>query len=473
MIYAGFVGPSGTDRSHVVSCERTINMYVQASDTQPQDVALYAFPGLMPVTVLPSGPVRGLYEATNGRVFAVTSTQLVEVFQGWTTTTRGSVPQGTRPVSMVDDGNYLVLSVEGTGLTCEFATNTLTTIAPEDPTLRFGRVAYLDGYCLTNEPGTRRFWFSDLLNPTVWGALSYYGAEGRADPILGLITDHREAWIGGSQSVEVWRSTGDALNPFGRMDGVFIEQGLASGWSLQALDSTIFALGGSPRGEGPLWTFQGYTPQRISNHSFETMLSTSLLVGDAIGFTARHGGHAWYVLYLADTETTWAYDHLLGAWSELAALADDGALLPFPCATHCSAFGVHLFGSHSDGSLYVWAPAYHFYGTRPRYCERTGPFLRDDEGGSRITHSMVQLRCLVGQGLDGSPPVGGDPQIRLAWTEDGVSWRDAVPRSLGRLGRTEQRVTWRQLGSSRARAYRVVCTDPVPFALRGMSVNGV
>jgi hypothetical protein len=472
MNYPGFIGPSGTDRSNIVSPERTINFYVQANDTNPRDVALYAFPGLQPVATLASGPVRALYECTNGRVFAVTSTQLVEVFSGWTTTVRGTVPSGTQPVSMVDDGNYLVLSVEGQGLTYEFATNMLTPIVPEDATLTFGRLGYLDGYCLANQPGTRRFWYSDLLNPTVWGALSYYGAEGRADDILGLITDHREAWLGGTQSIEVWRSTGDSTNPFARMDGVFIEQGIASGWSLQALDNTILALGGTPRGEGPMWKFEGYQPTRISNHSFETMLSGSTTIANAIGFTARHGGHAWYFLYLQDTETTWAFDHLLGAWTEVAALADDGSLLPFPCYTHCSAFGVHLFGSHSDGALYVWHPGYHFYGTRPRYCERTGPFIRDDEQGSRIPFSTVQLRCLVGQGLDGSPPVGVDPQVRLSWTEDGVSWRYALPRSLGPLGRTERRVTWRQLGMSRERALRFVCTDPVMLAFRGVSING-
>jgi hypothetical protein len=471
--YPAFIGPSGTDRSQVVSCERTINMYLQANDTNSREVALYAFPGLQPVATLPSGPVRGLYEATTGQVYAVTSTHLFEVFSGWTFLQRATIPTGTHPVSMTDDGSFLVLSVEGQGLVYDMTAHTIATIVPGEPTLTFGRLGYIDGRIVTNQPGTRRFWYSDILAPATWDALSYYGAEGRADDILGLIVDHREIWLGGTQSVEVWHSTGDSNDPFARMSGVFVEQGIASGWSLQALDNTIFALGGTPRGEGPIWKFQGYTPTRISNHSFETMLSGSTTIADAIGFTARHGGHAWYFLYLQDTETTWAFDNLLGAWSELAALADDGSLLPFPCYTHCSAFGVHLFGSHSEGVLYIWHPGYHFYGTRPRYCERTGPFIRDDENGSRTPFSTVQLRCLVGQGLDGSPPVGVDPQVRLSWTEDGERWSYAHHRSLGPIGRTERRVTWRQLGMSRERALRFVCTDPVALAFRGCSINGV
>src|SRR5262252_1707091 len=472
MQYPGFIGPSGTDRNNIVSCERTINMYVHPDDNSQKVLALYAFPGLYPVATLPSGPVRGLYEATTGQVFATTSTTLFEIFSGWTFISRGTIPTGTQPVSLTDDGTFLVLSVEGTGLTYHMTDHTLATIAPDDPTLTFGRVSYIDGRIITNEPNSRRFWFSDILAPGTWGALSYYGAEGRADNILGQIVDHREIWLGGTQSVEVWYSTGDSLSPFARMQGVFIEQGLASGWSLQALDNTVFSLGGTPRGQGPIWKYQGYSPVRISNHSFESMLSTQSSVASAIGFTARHGGHAWYFLYLPNAETTWAYDNLLGAWTELAALADDGSLMPFPAYTHCSAYGLHLFGSASDGTLYVWNPAYHFYGTRPRYCERTGPFLRDEDNGSRITFSNVQLRCLTGQGLDGNPPVGVDPQYRLSWTEDGVTWSFEHQRSAGRIGQYERRVTWRQLGQSRARAFRVISTDPVAHCWRGITING-
>lgn len=468
MDYAGFIGPSGTDRSLRGSCERTVNMYLQGSDTNPKDVMLYAFPGLQIVHTLPSGPVRGLYEATTGQVYATTSTHLFEVFSGWTVIQRASIPNGTQPVSMTDDGTFLVLSVEGQGLVYSMAVHDIVTIVPGEPTLTFGRLGYIDGRIVTNQPGTRRFWYSEVLNPTAWDALAYYGAEGRADPVLGLVADHREVWLGGTQSVEVWHSTGDFNNPFARMDGVFVEQGIASGWSMHAMDNTIFALGGTPRGEGPVWRYQGYQPVRISNHGFETMLSSSMAIASAIGFTARHGGHAWYGLYLSDTETTWVFDNLLGAWTELAGLADDGSLLPFPCYTHCSAFGVHLWGSHSDGTLYIWNPGFHLYGTRPRYCERTGPFLRDEDSGQKITFSVVQLRCLVGHGLDGTPPVGADPIYRLSWTEDGERFSFEHPRMAGKIGERERRVTWRQCGQSRERAFRVVSTDPVLHAWRGL-----
>ena len=114
---------------------------------------------MQPVAELPSGPIRGLYETSISRVFAVTSTTLFEIFQGFTFLSRGTVPNGTSYVSMCDNGAFLILSVEGAGLVYNLSTNVLTTIAPEDPALTFGRVAYIDGYIVTNQPETIRFWY--------------------------------------------------------------------------------------------------------------------------------------------------------------------------------------------------------------------------------------------------------------------------------------------------------------------------
>ena len=471
MDYVGFLAPSGEGRSPVDSPERTINMYLQPSDNNPKQLMLYSMPGLQQVMELPSGPVRGLYESTLGRVFAVTSSQLFELFAGHTFLLRGSVPNGTSFVSMTDDGQHLVLSVEGVGLAYHFATNVLTTIAPEDSALTFGRVQYIDGRITANRPGTRQFYYSDILNATSWPALNYYGAEARADLVVTHYIDHREVWLFGTQSIEVWTSTGDSLNPFQRMQGVFLEQGIAAPWAVNALDNTLYWLGGTPRGDGPAWRAQGYTPVRISTHSLESMMSTLLTVGDVISFTARHGGHAWYGLWYPGAETTWIYDTLTSSWTELATLAEDGALEPYPCYTHCMAFGLHMFGSATDGTLAVWNPGYHFYQGRERYCMRTGPFLRDDESGSTITFSSLQLRCLTGQGLDGEPYIGRDPKYRLSWTKDGERFSYEHIRTAGRIGGSERRVTWRQLGSDRARAFKIATTDPTLHCWRGVSIN--
>lgn len=475
--YPGFIGPTGFSRSDSMSCERTINMYVQSLPNDPKTLMLYSMPGLQVVTELPSGPVRGLWEATNGRVFAVTSTTLFELFAGWTFLNRGSVPNGTNLVSMVDNGTHLVMSVEGTGLAYNFATNVLTTIVPEDPALTFGRLAFIDAYVLSNQPDTRRFWVSNLNDALTWGALSYYDAQARPDNLTAILTDHREIWAPGTQSIEVWSPTGRPINdlqgigPFARMQGVMIEQGIASPWSLQALDNTVMFLGGTPRGDGPVWEMQGYTPRRISTHALESSMSLMSTVGDAVGFVARHGGHSFYGIDFPSGGETWLYDRGTQSWTELARLEEDGSLGPWLTHQHCMAFGVHAFGSRDDGKIMVWNPGFHYYGDKERYCARTGPFLRDEDGGKKITFASFQLRCLTGQGLDGDPPIGKDPHYRLSWTEDGERFSYEHVRTAGPIGDSERRVTWRQLGQSRSRAFRVSSTDPVLHAWRGAAVN--
>jgi len=471
----GFIGPTGTVRSPNASCEKLYNMYVEQIETDRKRYMLLSMPGLRQVALLPSGPVRGLFEATNGRVFATTSTTLFEIFSGWSFLSRGTIHTGTTPASFTDDGINLIFTVDGIGYAFNFSTDVLTPLPLTGPQT-FGQVAYLDGRILTNEPGTRHFWFSGHFDALTWDPLAFYEAEGRADDVMTLISDHREAVIGGTQSIEFWQSTGrpfpdpQGIGPFARMNNVFLEQGIETPYTLAALDNQVYFLGGSPRGEGPVWRLNGYQPERISTHAMESAMSRMPTVGDAIACTARHGGHAWYILDFPSGEQTWAFDTATQAWAEWPRLLDDGSLSNYPSNTHCSAFSEHLWGDRATGALYLWDPDWCFLGTSPLYKERIAPHIRNDQ--KRITYSKFELIMQAGIGLDGNPPVGVDPQVMMSYSDDGGhSWSQKRFRSAGRIGATSQQVVWRQLGQSRQRAFRVTITDPVFVALLGASVD--
>ena len=465
-----FVGPTGAERSHAVDASRTINLYLQESSSQRGNYVLYGFPGLLPVCLLPSGPIRGLYEATNGRVFAATSTTLFEVFAGWSFLARGTISTGTGPASFTDDGSTLVLSVDGVGYAMPFATNVLATLPLTGPQT-FGRMQYIDGRIVTNEPGTRRFWYTDILAATTWPALNFYQAEARADLIVTLYIDHRELYVLGTQSIEIWTSTGDALSPFARSSAVFLEQGIAAPWAVHALDNTLFFLGGSPRGEGPVWSLRGYEPVRVSTHATEAALSTADALSEAQAFVARHGGHAFYFLSVPSLETTWAYDVAVQGWTEMAELLDDGSLAPWRATTHCLAFGEHAFGDRGSGQIYVWSPDYFKYGMDPMYRARMTSHVRRDQ--KPVRYSAFELVMETGIGLDGGVVPGSDPQVMLSWSDDGgAAWTYPRWRSAGGLGRRERRVVWRQLGRApTTRCFKVVVTDPVFTAFLGASVE--
>jgi hypothetical protein len=420
-------------------------------------------PGLRPWLLLPSAPVRGLYETSTSRTFAVTSTTLYELFAGGSFLSRGTVTTGTAPAYFADNGLHMVLSVDGVGFAYDLSTNVLTALPLTGPQT-FGRFGYLDGYLVVNEPGTARFWYSGLLDALTWDALAFYSAEGRPDPLVTLFVDHRQMFLMGTQSTEIWDSTGDALNPFARNNSAFLEQGGAAPAAVVGANNTFFWLGGSQRGEGPIWRLDGYTPRRISTYAVETALGTMETVGDAVGFTVSWSGHSWVGWYFVSGDQTWLFDTNLESWCELADLGDDGLLHAFRSYTHAFSSGEHVWGDRTSGRVYLWDDGYYFYGTDPIYRARITPHVRQDQ--QPVLYSAFELVMASGVGLDGGVVPGTEPQVMLAWSDDGgESYSYPLWRSAGPIGRRERRVIWRRLGRApTTRCFKVAMTDPVPTA---------
>ena len=466
----GFCSPSGAVRSAAVDASRSINLYLEEVPNQRGAYVLYGMPGLRPWLQLPSAPVRGLYETTTARTFAVTSTSLYELFSGGTFLARGTVHTGTAPVFLTDNGTHLVLSVDGLGYSYALATDTLTALPLTGPQT-FGRVAYLDQRILTNEPGTSRFWYSELGDATTWPPLNFYAVEGRADPLVTLFVDHREIFLPGTQTMEMWVPTGDALAPYARSSSVFIEQGIAAPASVVAANNTFYFLGGSARGQGPIWRLEGYTPRRVSTSAVETAMGTMPTVGDAVAFSASWGGHSWVGWYFPTGNQTWLFDTNLESWTELADLEEDGSLHAFRSYTHAYSAGEHVWGSRASGDVYLWDDRWYRYGTDPIYRARITPHVRQDQ--QPVRYAAFELVMQAGVGLDGGVVPGADPQVMLAWSDDGgEAWSYPLWRSAGPLGRRERRVVWRRLGRAPTTgAFKVAMTDPVPTAWLGASVE--
>lgn len=465
-----FCGPTGGERALAVDASRTVNLYLHELPNERGTYVLYGMPGLRPWAILPDAPIRGLFETTTGRTFAVAGSTLYELFPGGTFVALGAVAPGSAPVSMTDNGRHLVLSSSEVGYTYDLQVEALAPIPPTGPS-RFGQVAYLDGFIVTNEPGTARFWSSGLFDAETWDPLAFYVAEGRGDPLVTLFVDHRELYLFGTQTTEVWGTTGVSLAPFARLSSVFIEQGMAAPHATVASNNALYWLGGSARGQGPIFRLQGYTPERISTAAIETAMGRMPLVGDAVAFSASLGGHAWVGWWFPSGQQTWLFDTTAQAWTQLAELEPDGNLSAWRAVTHAYSAGRHLWGDRRSGELYVWDEAYYRYGTDALYRERTTPHLRRDQ--QPVRYAAFELVCQAGVGLDAGAEPGKDPQVMLSYSDDGgAAWSYPRVRSCGPLGRRERRVIWRQLGQARAtRCFRVSMTDPVPTAWMGAHVE--
>lgn len=140
-------------------------------------------------------------------MYAVSGSKLYRVDSNWVATPVGNV-SGTGPVSMVDNGTQLFIAANPDGYIYDAATEAYAEITDVDFPGAV-TVGYLDGYFIFQEPNSQRFWTSELLDGTQIDPLSFASAEGMPDDLISLFVDHREVWLFGTQSVEVWYNAGD------------------------------------------------------------------------------------------------------------------------------------------------------------------------------------------------------------------------------------------------------------------------
>ena len=156
-------------------------------------------------------------------------------------------------------------------------------------------VGYIDGYFVFNQPDSQIIWVTSLLDGTSIDPLEFASAEGSPDGLVSLIVDHREVWLFGTNSVEVWYDAGLTDFPLTRIQGAYNEIGCAAAYSVAKLDNGLFWLGSDARGRGIVYRANGYTGQRISTHAVEFAIQSYNDISDAIAYTYQQEGHAFAV----------------------------------------------------------------------------------------------------------------------------------------------------------------------------------
>jgi hypothetical protein len=86
-------------------------------------------------------------------------------------------------------------------------------------------VSYLDGYFIFNEPNSQKIWVTSLLDGLSVDPLDFASAEGSPDGLIAVIVNNREAWLFGTNSIEVWYDAGTPDFPLARIQGASNEIG--------------------------------------------------------------------------------------------------------------------------------------------------------------------------------------------------------------------------------------------------------
>lgn len=462
-----FLGGSYPARSRNLDCQRAINLYpeVSQSGTSKTPGMLIGTPGLRRIATVGAGPIRGIYR-TSGNVLLVASGQeLYRLDQALATTLIGRI-SGYGQVSMADNGKSAMVVC---GTAAYFVKFEDWSITQADAGVFTGgdRVAFLDGRLVWNMTGTGQFMWTGLYS-TDLDALNYATAEGSPDALVSLLVDHRELWLFGATTTEVWFPTGDADLPMARIEGAFIEHGCAAPHSAAKLDNTVFWLGADDRGQGVIWRANGYTPQRISTHAVEYALDRLPRIDDAIAYTYQQEGHSFYVLTFPSASVTWVYDVATELWHERAwRQPGSGKLLRHRSNCQAAFAGLVVVGDFEDGRLYA-LDLDHYTDDEdllPRI--RVAPHLSDNS--ELITMAELRVDFETGVGLVNGQ--GSNPQAMLEVSKDyGHTWGNERWVPLGRLGERRARAIWRRLGQARDWVFRVTVTDPVPVRIIGASV---
>lgn len=470
------LGSSYVARSVNAADNRMVNMYPEIVPEGGKTAAfLSRCPGLRRLVAAGNGPIRGLW-ALKDYLYAVSGDTFyrLNLYEGtsrWKIVTKGTVT-GTGPVSMSDNGTQIFIACNPDGFIYNSDTEVFAQITdPDFPGAV--KVGYLDGYFVFNEPNSSRVWVTSLLDGLSVDPLDFASAEGDPDGLVSLIVDHREAWLFGSNSIEVWYDAGLPDFPLQRIQGAFNEIGCAAPYSVAKLDNGLFWLGSDARGRGIVYRANGYTGQRISTHAIEWQIQEYSDISDAIGYTYQQDGHAFYVLIFPTAQTTWVYDVATQAWHERAGW-DNGAFVRHRSNCQVVYNNEVIVGDFENGNIYAYdLQDYSDNGDIQKWLRSWRALPTGTNNLKRTAQHSLQIDCETGVGTNTGQ--GADPQMMLRWSDDGGhTWSNERWLPMGKIGQYFRRVIYRRLGMTlklRDRVYEISGTDPVKLTIVGAQLD--
>lgn len=457
-------------RSIIADAQKCVNLFLENNPKGAETPTThYPTPGLVALnTQLVGGPVRGLYTATNGDLFAAIGSKLYFVNSSWNLVFLANfVDTGrTTPVSMVDSGTWL-LAVDGSvnGIKVELSTHN-TFLVADSNFMGGDRVDFMDTYFVLNVPGSQQFYCS-LSDELVFDGLYYASKTGAGDSVVGVICKHRELWVLGTRTTEIWYNAGGAAFPFAELPGSFVEHGCVAKYSIAKQDLSNYWLGIDQQGHGIVFVGQGYAAKRISTHALENSIQAYPRIDDAIGFCYQQQGHVFYVLTFPTADVTWVFDAATEQWHQRAWMDSNGQLHRHRANCVAFAYGKVVVGDWQYGYLYEWDMDTYTDVGDPILRVRGFPHLVND--GKRVHYTSFIANMQVGEYSTEQPP-----EIALRWSDDrGKTWGTPVTQSMGEIGEYLTTITWRRLGMARDRVFELAWTAPIRTALNSAYIDNI
>lgn len=457
-----FVGGSYTGRSTNNNAQRCVNLFPSVDQKDAKEaIVMYGTPGTKVFcSTMISGCVRGQH-VMGGVMFVVVGARVYSVTEGGAASLLGEITTSSGNVFMADNGKQTII-VDGTANGHLVADRSFARISDENfPSAT--SVTFQDGYFIVTEAGTGDIWISGLYDGNSWAALDFTAAEASPDDALRVISNARDLWIFGAQTVEIFYNSGAADFPFQRITGAIIEVGIGAAASAVKINGALLWLSE----KGQVVRNNGYQAEPVSTPHIEYQIASYSIVSDAIGYTYSMEGHSFYVLAFPTAGKTWVLDVTTNCWLEWESYSSGAGK---PWSRHrsncCTLFGRrNVVGDYENGNLYeLDMDTYTDNGEHIRRIRATQAISKDRVN---VVFHSVEVEFEAGVGLDGGVQ-GEDPQACLDWSDDGGhTWGNEHWVSMGKIGEYTRRAIWRRMGRSRNRILRLTITDPVKVVILG------
>lgn len=458
-----FVGQQ-LGRSPNLGAAHYINIYPHQS--LDGSISFIGTPGAVIKWVVGARPIRGMHVA-NGVLYIVAGDTVYKT-TGEEPTAIGSIGTSAGPVTLAWNGTQLVIS---DGALLYIYDSDASTFDLVTDVLKSGLVCFLDGYFITNAPGSNTYLYSELYDGLQWDALSFNAAESSPDNVVAVVSIFGFLYVLGETSAEIWYNAGDPDTVFRRVDGVTSAIGCVAPYSAAKVGDT---------GSGVMWlacgeqgcgfaviSTGGALPVRVSTEAVEYQWAKYSRINDAFAYSYTQEGHSFYVVTFPSGNATWVYDLATQTWHERK--SGDNAHF-----SSCHAFynGQHLLGSSLGGQIYVSSLDYSAEDGRQIVREIVGPTI--GTGESMVSFVSVQIDMQRGhEMLDlAGNRIDREPSVMLFWSDDdGNTWSAPMVASCGRIGEFKRRVMFRRLGRSFRRAFKIRITDPVQVVIKNALVD--
>lgn len=360
----GAVGGSYVLRQPFIACELAINWFRETiQGAGKRQTYQKSRAGLRPFASIDDSPGRGAF-AQDGRVFVAVGATFGEIFEDGTSSVYGTIENGNGlPVWFCSNGSaghQLFFTSDGKGYIFDLDSSAFTELGGDFPA-NVWQPVFMDGYFLVSIRDTRQFRWSALEDGTSWDLLDVAERSIASDNIVAFIRSHRELWLIGSRTTEVWYDQGDPLIPFAPIQDVLLEVGCSAGYSAQRMESTLMWIMQNELGGGTVVMANGYTPDKLSTYAIDLNLQTSgnLEFVYASGFQQK--GHQFYQINLPVNEAPLSpvFDiteaklgspnpwHHRGMWNTTTTSFEQDL-----AAAHCFGFSKNLMVSRLDGTIY-------------------------------------------------------------------------------------------------------------------------